>query len=179
MSLTNIHLLPNLYDGLSSPDTSSPTSPCLSVHDQMLFGADDNAPRSPTTCLDGMALDDNPDPLTAQPSKPIALRSPLSPFHSRHPSFSGFSPVPRSPMHRLSSTSIGLFGNSYADSLSRTKGGELPVLEHLLSTDGARTLSLGKCCIPTFARAVLTFESFRQHSMRITSTRARKVKRTR
>jgi hypothetical protein len=148
MSLSNIHLLPNLYDGLSSPDTSTPNSPCLSVHDQMLFGTNDDGPPLPTSCMDGMVMNDSSDPMTANPSKPIALRSPLSPFHSRHPSFSGFSPGFRgSPMRRLSSTPVGLFGNSYTDSLSRTKGGELPVLEHLLSTDGARTLSLGKRCI--------------------------------
>ncbi|KAJ9119569.1 hypothetical protein QFC22_003278 [Naganishia vaughanmartiniae] len=143
MSLTNIHLLTNIYDGLSSPDTSMPNSPCLSVHDQMLFGFDNDEPQPPTSCMDGMVLNDHPDPMTANASKPIAFRSPLSPFHSRQPSFSGFSPGFRGPpMHRLSSGSIALFGNSYTDSLSRTKGGELPVLEHLLSTDGARTLSL-------------------------------------
>ncbi|GHJ86794.1 hypothetical protein NliqN6_3196 [Naganishia liquefaciens] len=35
-----------------------------------------------------------------------------------------------------------LFDDRDADSLSRSKGGEQPVLEHLLSADGARTLSL-------------------------------------
>lgn len=96
------------------------------------------------SCFDGMVVDDLDDTLISKPDLPTAYLSRPMPLPSR-PSFDTFTGLyPDPDMRRLSTSMNGLLGVPNTDSLSRSKGGELPVLEHLLSADEARTLSLGK-----------------------------------
>jgi hypothetical protein len=96
------------------------------------------------SCFDGMVVDDLDDTLLSKPGQPNTYLSRPMPPPTR-PSFDTFTGLyPDPDMHRLSISMNGLLCVPNTDSLSRSKGGELPVLEHLLSADGARTLSLGE-----------------------------------
>lgn len=147
MSLSNNYLLTNLYHGLSTPDATPLGSPASSVR---------NVPpsrhvlerESSMSCFDGMVVDNDDANSNAKPA-PLTTRlfQPMPPFN--RPSFDSFTAFDSgSNLRRLSISMNGLPGVPNTDSLSRSKGGELPVLEHLLSADGARTLSLGKLVMP-------------------------------
>jgi hypothetical protein len=90
-----------------------------------------------------MVVDDQNDSLSAKPLPTSALAT-LRASRAVGPSFAPFTSPARGPdLRELSISMNRLFDVNNADSLSRSKGGEQPVLEHLLSADGARTLSLG------------------------------------
>ena len=136
MSFSNPNILSQLYHGLSNIGLTPPASP---LGRAVPFNRMAHALGNSTTCFDGMSVDDTPkssptmDPITPGLSSCVGL--PLSALNmTAHPL-------------NMCSMSIPinlLFDDRDADSLSRSKGGEQPVLEHLLSADGARTLSLGK-----------------------------------
>jgi hypothetical protein len=96
------------------------------------------------SCFDGMVVDNDNDDPNAKPAPLSAYTPRLMPPPTRA-SFDMFPALyPDSGFRRLSIAMNGMAGGPNTDSLSRSKGGELPVLEHLLSADGARTLSLGE-----------------------------------
>lgn len=143
MSLSNNYLLPHLYHGLSTPDNTPPGSLATSVRN---VSPSRHVVERETSmsCFDGMVVDNLDNTLISKPGLPTTYLSRPMPPPTR-PSFDTFTGLcPDPDMRRLSISMNGFHGVPNTDSLSRSKGGELPVLEHLLSADGARTLSLGK-----------------------------------
>ena len=143
MSFSNANLLLQLYNGLSNTDFT-PSNSLLIRSRSPSSTHPSPVPGNSTTCFDGMVIDDenasrsseSPTTLgliTSAVSRPVGLSS------------TGLASTAHvTDMRELSISINRFFGPDNADSLSRSKGGEQPVLEHLLSADGARTLSLGK-----------------------------------
>lgn len=143
MSLSNNFLLPHLYRGLSTPDITPPGSPVPSTRNASACRPVVER-ESSMSCHDGMVVDDLNASHAVIPSASTTLVTRPMP-HPARPPFDTLSSFRHSDMRRLSISMNGLFDVPDTDSLSRSKSGELPVLEHLLSADGgARTLSLGK-----------------------------------
>lgn len=143
MSFSNANLLLQLYNGLSTAETTPSDSP-LTRSRAPSPTHPSRAPGNSTSCFDGMVVDDSNELLSAKPLSTVALVTPRT-SRAVGPSFAPFTSTARaSDMREMSISMNRLFDVNNADSLSRSKGGEQPVLEHLLSADGARTLSLGK-----------------------------------
>jgi hypothetical protein len=115
MSLTNHHILPNLYAGLGiDRHESTLSSP---AHSKFLLDPANMALRTDMSnaCNAGMWVDSEP---------PSDI------------------PTPALAIQRRYSTNLN-YVNVKLESLSRNRNGQLPVLEHLLNESDSRALSLG------------------------------------
>lgn len=143
MSFSNANLLLQLYNGLSNTDFTPPDS-LLTRSRPPSFTHPSPVPGNSTTCFDGMVVDDENASRSLESPPTLAV---ITPAVSRFVGLSSTvlaSTAHVTDMRELSISLNRFFGLNNADSLSRSKGGEQPVLEHLLWADGARTLSLGK-----------------------------------
>lgn len=124
MPISDLNILPNLYLGLATPDRSPPkTAFPRSFHTQLTPDCQSNAT----------------SPLASPYTGPI--KSPSRSPYTRSPTV--FATADFGPYFGLGLDGLdGLLTGIQTESLSRNRDGVLPVLEHLLSVGGGRTLSL-------------------------------------
>ena len=116
MSLTDNRILHNLYSGLATPDDHLPPSSLFRFK---------------------------------PPAHLTRLKSTTTPGSSAHGTICSTANTSETPTPMITPSKFSYFPmnmhivNKKLESLSRTRNGQLPVLEHLLSEEGSRPLSLG------------------------------------